>query len=114
MSTSDGATFRIPAGFFLGPGGPDGHGQIGPVPRPTYTLLKTVALTGRAPGITASDRAAAVDDLHHWQARIVVLPASGGTGNRWTAHQGALLTTLTGLLGPGTRVDDVWLWFVPD
>jgi hypothetical protein len=113
MSTSDGATFRIPDGFFLGPGGPDGHGQIGPVPRPTYTLLKQVALTGRVPEITPAVQASAADDLRYWQVRVVVLPASGGTGNRWAANQGALLTVLTRLFGPGTRVDDVWLWIPP-
>lgn len=112
MSTSDGATFRIPGGFFLGPGGPDGRGQIGPVPRPTDGLLRTVALTGERGPITAADRANAAADLRYWGAEIVVFPASGGTGNRWGDHYGALLDTLTALLGPGSRVDDVWLWKV--
>jgi len=40
------------------------------------------------------------------------LPASGGTGNKWSAHQQALLATVSALLGPGFRVDDVWLWAV--
>jgi hypothetical protein len=110
MSTSDGATFRIPAGFFLGPGGPDGRGQIGPVPRPTYILLRDVALTGEVRPVTASQRADAASDLRYWRAELVVLPASGGTGNRWGDHHRVLLETMTALLGAGTRVDDVWLW----
>jgi len=112
LSTSDGSAFRIPGGFFLGPGGPDGRGQIGPVPRPTYALLRDVALSGRVPPITDLDRTVVREDLRYWGAEIVVLPASGGTGNKWSANHDALLATLTALLGPGTRVDDVWLWRV--
>src|SRR5262249_21770054 len=37
----------------------------------------------------------------------------GGTGNKWSAHHADLLATLTALFGPGTRVDDVWLWRGP-
>jgi hypothetical protein len=112
MSTSDGATFRIPAGFFLGPGGPDGRGRIGPVPRPTQQLLTDVALTGQVPVITTLEQAQARDDIEYWRAHLVVL-GDGGTGNRWGAHHDALLVTVTALLGPGSRVDDVWLWRVP-
>ena len=110
LSTSDGATFRIPAGFFLGPG-PDGRGQIGPVPRPTFALLSDVALKGTVPTITVTDRLTAREDLRYWRASVVVLP-DAGTGNRWHDHHDALLATLTALFGPGTRVDDVWLWRV--
>jgi hypothetical protein len=113
LSTGDGATFRIPAGFFLGPGGPDGHGRIGPVPRPTYAMLTNVALLGGVPPIDNVDRLLAADDLRYWHASVVVLPASGGTGNKWSAHHADLLATLTALFGPGTRVDDVWVWRVP-
>ena len=113
LSTGDGSTFRIPAGFFLGPGGPDGHGRIGPVPRPTYAMLTNVALLGGVPPIDNVDRLLAADDLRYWHASVVVLPAGGGTGNKWSAHHGDLLATLTALFGPGTRVDDVWLWRVP-
>jgi len=110
LSTGDGTTFRIPAGFFLGPG-PDGRGQVGPVPRPTYALLAAVALQGGTPSISDADRARAREDLRHWRASVVVLP-DGGTGNRWHSHHDALLATLEALFGPGTRIDDVWLWQV--
>jgi hypothetical protein len=106
-----GHEFPIAAGFFLGPGGPNGRGRIGPVPRPTYALLTEVARTGEVPTITPADRERAREDLRYWQADVVVLD-DGGPGISWTPHHDALLTTVTALLGPGERVDDVWLWRV--
>jgi hypothetical protein len=111
LSTGDGETFRIPAGFFLGPGGPNGHGRIGPTPRPTYALLTEVTRTGQVPPITDADRAQARVDLAFWGGNVVVLP-DGGTGNRWHTNHDALLVAVTDLFGPGIRVDDVWLWRV--
>ncbi|MEJ3744108.1 DUF2079 domain-containing protein [Actinomycetes bacterium KLBMP 9797] len=103
--------FAIPAGFFLGPGGPDGTGRIGPVPRPSAELLFEVARTGVVPPITDADRAAARDDLRYWDAQVVVL-ADRVHGAKWPAHPEALLRATTDLLGPPERVDDVWLWRV--
>ncbi|WP_281904951.1 DUF2079 domain-containing protein [Phytohabitans aurantiacus] len=103
--------FAIPAGFFLGPGGPDGKGRIGPVPRPSADLLFEVARTGVVPPITDADRAAAREDLRYWDAEIVVL-ADRVHGAKWPAHPEALLRATTELLGPPERVDDVWLWRV--
>jgi len=101
--------FRIPAGFFLGPGGPDGKGRIGPVPRPSAELLFEVARTGVVPPITDADRAAARADLRYWGAEAVVL-ADRVHGAKFPAHPEALLRATTELLGPPRRVDDVWLW----
>ncbi|GAA4451362.1 DUF2079 domain-containing protein [Phytohabitans houttuyneae] len=101
--------FRIPAGFFLGPGGPDGKGRIGPVPRPSAELLFEVARTGVVPPITDADRAAAREDLRYWGAEAVVL-ADRVHGAKFPAHPEALLRATTELLGPPQRVDDVWLW----
>jgi hypothetical protein len=101
--------FAIPAGFFLGPGGPDGRGRIGPVPRPTAALLADVAKTGRVPVITETDRAAAREDLRYWRAEAVVLPDEVH-GAKWPVHVDAVLAATTALLGPPRRVDDVWLW----
>jgi hypothetical protein len=101
--------FAIPAGFFLGPGGPDGRGRIGPVPRPTAALLIDAAKTGRVPAITDTDRAAAREDLRYWRAEAVVLP-DRVHGAKWPVHVDAVLETTTALLGPPRRVDDVWLW----
>jgi hypothetical protein len=103
--------FRIPAGFFLGPGGPDGKGRIGPVPRPSAALLFEVARTGVVPPITDADRADARDDLRYWGAEAVVL-ADRVHGAKFPAHPEALLRATTELLGPPERVDDVWLWRV--
>jgi hypothetical protein len=103
--------FAIPAGFFLGPGGPDGRSRIGPVPRPTYDLLTTVALTGADLPVTDLDRVHARQDLAYWHAKLIVLSAPG-PGDRWVANADKLRATATALFGPPQRVDDVWLWRV--
>lgn len=110
MAQGDGV-FRIPAGFFLGPGGPDGTGRIGPIPRPTQSLLEGVAKSGQIPPIGEVERRQAREDLAFWGAKIVVL-ADTVSGAHWTPHQPELLRTATELLGPPERVDDVWLWRV--
>nr|WP_212829102.1 DUF2079 domain-containing protein [Catellatospora sp. TT07R-123] len=110
--TDGGSVFRLPAGFFLGPGGPNGTGRIGPVPRPTQTLLEEVAKTGTVPPIGDAERTALREDLRYWQGSIVVL-ADDVHGAHWQTYQPALLQTMTALLGAPERVDDVWLWHVP-
>jgi hypothetical protein len=111
LSHGDGAAFRIPAGFFLGPGGPNGHGRIGPTPRPTFTILSDAALLGTAPPVvTPAMREQAGTDARYWAGRVIVLPASAGTGNRWHRNHDVLLRVTTELYGQPTRVDDVWLW----
>ncbi|WP_326555561.1 DUF2079 domain-containing protein [Micromonospora sp. NBC_01813] len=104
--------FAIPSGFFLGPGGPDGRGRIGPVPRATDGLLHEVARTGVVPPIDDTDRAAARADLNHWGAEAVVL-ADQVHGAKFPVDAEALLTATTELLGPPQRVVDVWLWPAP-
>ncbi|HWG98343.1 MAG TPA: DUF2079 domain-containing protein [Pilimelia sp.] len=101
--------FAIPGGFFLGPGGPDGRGRIGPVPRPTAALLAEVARTGVVPPIGPAERAAAAADLRYWRAEAVVLP-DRVHGAKWPVHVTAVRQAATALLGPPTRVEDVWLW----
>ncbi|HEY0699321.1 MAG TPA: DUF2079 domain-containing protein, partial [Micromonospora sp.] len=104
--------FRLPSGFFLGPGGPDGRGRIGPVPRATDTLLLEVARTGDRPVITDADRATARADLRHWRVELVVL-ADRVHGPQFPVHVEALRQVTTELLGPPERVDDVWIWRIP-
>jgi hypothetical protein len=107
-----GESFRIPAGFFLCPGGPNGRGRIGPVPRPTVKPLDLLARQGRYPAIATNRfKELFLADVRYWQGDVVVLP-DGGTGNRWTKHHDELLNLFTVMLGPGTRVDDVYLWRV--
>jgi hypothetical protein len=100
--------FAIPAGFFLGPG-PDGRSHIGPVHRPTYTILEVAALYGYAPVLGDADREQARADLAYWHASVVVL-SDGGRGSSWTPNRDLLRRVTTDLLGPPQRVDDVWLW----
>jgi hypothetical protein len=104
--------FAIPSGFFLGPGGPDGRGKIGPVPRATDALFAAAGSTGEIPAIGDTERTAARADLHYWRVQIVVL-ADQVHGAKFPVHVDALRQTATELLGPPERVDDVWLWRVP-
>src|SRR5262249_13150685 len=111
LSHGDGATFRIPAGFFLGPGGPNGHGRIGPTPRPTFTILSDAALLGKAPPVvTPAMREQAGADARYWAGRVIVLPASAGTATRWHRNHDVLRRVTTELYGQPTRAGDVWLW----
>ncbi|MBE1492544.1 DUF2079 domain-containing protein [Plantactinospora soyae] len=101
--------FAIPAGFFLGPGGPDGRGRIGPVPRPTDALLMEVAQTGDVPTITDADRVTARADLAYWGVELVVLTPEAH-GAKFPIHWEELLDVGTALFGEPERVSDVWLW----
>jgi hypothetical protein len=104
--------FAIPAGFFLGPGGPGGRSRIGPSPRPTYDLLTAVALNGLDREVTDLDREYAKEDLAYWHATVIVM-SDPGAGGRWTDNAAVLRKVATELFGPPQRVDDVWLWRVP-
>ncbi|HEX6686992.1 MAG TPA: hypothetical protein VF062_29775 [Candidatus Limnocylindrales bacterium] len=99
--------FALPRGYYLGPrdGVAGSSAQFGAPERPTSTLLEKVATTGKVPAIDATDRQAAQEDLDYWKASVVVLDPAH-------RHTGHLLDTLVQLLGPPTKVDDVWLWKV--
>ncbi|WP_439957745.1 DUF2079 domain-containing protein [Micromonospora echinofusca] len=103
--------FALPAGFFLGPGGPDGRGRIGPVPRTFDTLLMQAAQYGAVPIVTDGTRRLVRDDLRYWRVDVVVL-ADRVHGAKFPVDADVLLRTTTALLGPPERVDDVWLWRV--
>ncbi|MFD6259577.1 DUF2079 domain-containing protein [Micromonospora chalcea] len=105
--------FRIPAGFFLGPGGPEGRGRIGPVPRTFDSLMDQAGRTGLVPIITDGSIRESRADLRHWGVRAVVLP-DRVHGAKYDVDEEALRRTATALLGPPERVEDVWLWRVPD
>ncbi|MFI5849016.1 DUF2079 domain-containing protein [Micromonospora chalcea] len=105
--------FRIPAGFFLGPGGPEGRGRIGPVPRTFDSLMGQAGRTGLVPIITDGSIRESRADLRHWGVRAVVLP-DRVHGAKYDVDEDALRRTATALLGPPERVEDVWLWRVPD
>ena len=102
-SVLTGQEFPIPAGYFIGPG-PEGEGMFGAPSRPTSMLIYGTMDRGAAPAVTEENRRQAIEDLRFWRASVVVLgehPAAG-----------PLHVLLAGLLGPGQRVDDVWLWDV--
>ncbi|MEV4812947.1 DUF2079 domain-containing protein [Micromonospora avicenniae] len=104
--------FRIPAGFFLGPGGPDGRGRIGPVPRPFSALMDQAARTGLVPIVTDGTVREVRADLAYWHVEAVVLPDEVH-GAKFEVDQAAVRRTATALLGEPQRVDDVWLWRIP-
>jgi hypothetical protein len=102
-SALTGHEFPVPGGYFIGPG-PNGQGIFGVAPRPTSGLIYGTMDRGQVPPITDENRRQALEDLRYWHASVVVL------GNN--PNGDVLRTLLTELLGPGQRVDDVWLWDV--
>ncbi|MFI6265104.1 DUF2079 domain-containing protein [Micromonospora sp. NPDC051006] len=104
--------FRIPAGFFLGPGGPDGRGRIGPVPRTFSALMDQAGKTGLVPIVTDGTMREVRADLAYWKVEAVVLP-DRVHGAKFDVDEEAVRRTATMLLGQPQRVDDVWLWRIP-
>ncbi|WP_165823165.1 DUF2079 domain-containing protein, partial [Micromonospora globispora] len=86
--------FRIPAGFFLGPGGPDGRGRIGPVPRTFDSLMDQAGRTGLPPIITDGSIKQSLADLHYWHVEAVVLP-DRVHGAKYDIDEDALRRTAT-------------------
>ncbi|MBQ1053086.1 DUF2079 domain-containing protein [Micromonospora sp. C51] len=103
--------FAIPSGFFLGPGGPDDRGRIGPVPRPFGALLDQAARSGLPPIVTEGTREEVRADLEHWRIETVVL-ADQVHGAKWPVDEEAIRRTLVLLFGEPERVEDVWVWQV--
>ena len=101
--------FAIPAGFFLGPGGPDGRGRIGPVPRSTALLLAAWPRPGRCRRSTTPTGPRLARTCASGGRSVVVL-ADRVHGAKWPVHVRACWAVTTALLGPPQRVDDVWLW----
>ncbi|HST83147.1 MAG TPA: hypothetical protein VLL08_15540 [Kineosporiaceae bacterium] len=98
--------FRMPGGYFLGPG-PDGHAYVGgSADPPTANLLNRVAETGKAADVTPEERAQAITDLATWGAdRIVLGPAPA---------QAALRETMSDLIGrQPEQVAGVYVWTDP-
>jgi hypothetical protein len=94
--------FRIPEGYFLGPG-PDGAGQAGPTRISHLTeLANRTRKAGAAPAVTGRDRATVRAELRNWRASVVVVRAD-------PAHD-TLRNLMTRLLGNPRRAGDVWLW----
>ena len=104
-----GEQFRIPDGYFLGPGGPDGTGQIGASPRQTDWLFFRAALYGYVVPLNDFDRAMARQDFAYWGVQAVILPEQI-TGSQGPLYRAAVEITATDLLGEPERVGGVLLW----
>jgi hypothetical protein len=104
-----GRQFRIPAGYFLGPGGENGTGRIGPPWRATDWLLLRASRWGYVSEISDADRIQAREDFEYWGINAVFL-ADQVTGADGPEFRSALLITAQELLGEPERVGDVLLW----
>jgi hypothetical protein len=104
-----GPQFRIPDGYFLGPGGEDGTGRIGAPLRRTDWIFQRVAAYGYIPTISNYDREQARLDFQYWNLQAIFLPPQV-TGSRGMLFRSALEITATALLGPPERVGDVLVW----
>ncbi|WP_327359195.1 dolichyl-phosphate beta-glucosyltransferase [Streptomyces sp. NBC_01304] len=103
--TSTDLAFKLPGGYFNGPWGPDRMGIYGPVPRNTSNLLRDVADSGKAPGLSDAWRAEAKKDLAYWNAGVLVLTP--------VPNEDAVRATVEDLLGKkGKRVGGAWIWDV--
>jgi hypothetical protein len=101
--SESGYRFRMPGGYFLGPG-PDGRAYVGgEADPPTAQLLTTVGNEGAPRQVSAEERAQAQADLREWGADAVVLGPD--------ASQDALRQTVTALLGrEPERIGGVDVW----
>jgi hypothetical protein len=104
-----GDQFRIPDGYFLGPGGPDGAGRVGALPRRTDWMFLRAANSGFVDSIDNYDRARVREDLWYWNVQALFIPDQI-TGKDGIMFRGALVATMTDLFGPGERVQDVLVW----
>jgi hypothetical protein len=106
-----GQQFKIPDGYFLGPGGQDGKGRIGAPRRRTDWTFYRAATFGEIAKIRDYDRAQARLDFQYWGVTAVFLPKEI-TGPQGPLHRAAVLTVATDLLGPPKQVGDVLLWTI--
>jgi hypothetical protein len=104
-----GPQFRIPDGYFLGPGGRNGTGRIGAPWRRTDWLFLRAARWGYVAEISDADRAQARRDLAYWDIRAVFL-ADQITGANGPDFRAAVEITARELLGPPERVGGVLVW----
>jgi hypothetical protein len=104
-----GRQFRIPDGYFLGPGGREGTGRIGAPMRNTDWLFFRAALYGELPAIDDVTRDRARADFAYWGVQAVFLP-DRITGSPGPLFRAAVQTAATELLGEPERVGDVLLW----
>ncbi|MFI7597601.1 DUF2079 domain-containing protein [Actinoplanes sp. NPDC049681] len=106
-----GKQFRLPEGYFLGPGGKNGKGRIGAPGRFTTFMWGRAGFTGYVYDIDNSERYKVRSDLAYWKVRAIFLP-DRITGSQGMLFHESLVRNMTDLFGPGERVDDVLVWKV--
>jgi hypothetical protein len=104
-----GSQFRMPDGYFLGPGGPNGAGRLGAPWRRTDWLFFRAAVYGYVGAIDDADRAAARSDFAYWGVDAVFLPDQI-SGQEGILFRAAVETTAAELLGPPHRDGGVLVW----
>jgi hypothetical protein len=94
--------FRVPEGYFLGPG-PDGTGQMGTQhPSRTTELVTQTMKNAVAPLMSEADRVAVRADVTRWHGEAVVMRAE--------ARNLPLRGLVSQVYGPAVTVGEVWLW----
>jgi hypothetical protein len=106
-----GKQFRIPDGYFLGPGGPNGAGRVGALPRRTDWMFLRAASLGFVDDIDNYDRDRVREDLAYWNVEALFIPDQL-YGKDGIMFRNALVITVTDLFGPPERVQDVLVWRV--
>jgi hypothetical protein len=98
--------FRIVGGYYLAPtpGDPTRRANFGPAYPPTMRLLWYVGESGDAL-ISDEHRRLAAEDFRAYRITTLVLPVAHPRAERVRA-----IVDL--LVGPGRRIDDVWVWDV--
>jgi hypothetical protein len=98
--------FRIVGGYYLAPvpGDPTRRANFGPAYPPTMRLLWYVGEGGDAL-ISDEHRRLAAEDLRMYQVTTMVLPVDHPRAER-------VRSVVDLLVGPGKRIDDVWVWDV--
>ncbi|MFI5933247.1 DUF2079 domain-containing protein [Actinoplanes sp. NPDC051494] len=104
-----GKQFRIPAGYFLGPGGPDGIGQIGAKFRATDWMFFQAAYYNYRMPVDDRTREQARADFDYWDVEALYLPDEI-TGSHQPLYRTAVETIARDLLGEPEQVGDVLLW----
>jgi hypothetical protein len=104
-----GRQFRMPGGYFLGPGGLNGTGRVGAPWRQTDWMFFRSAAYGYVGPINDYDREQARRDFAYWGIDAVFL-TDELTGPYGPLFRAAVEITATDLLGPPERVGGVLVW----
>jgi len=104
-----GRQFRMPGGYFLGPGGGDGKGRVGAAWRWTDWTFYRAATYGYVGKFGTLQREQAREDFAYWGIDAVFLPDEI-TGPYGPLFRAAVEITANDLLGPPQRVGGVLVW----